>query len=187
MKHKISKDSSLEQMAAIVCSALKENGINVVLSGGAVVSIYTGNENPYPSYDLDFIREPLSKKVDDVMKALGFTKDKSKYWVFPDNPFFVEFPSDFLAIGDSTDIKVVELRRKEGTIRLLSPTDSIKDRLASFFYSQNDRQSLDQAVLIARKQEFSMKDVEAWSRKERQIEKFEIFKKRVEETAKSKK
>ena len=43
-----------EDVAALVCSSLQQRGIEVVLSGGAVVSVYT--ENEYESYDLDFIQ-----------------------------------------------------------------------------------------------------------------------------------
>ena len=44
---------SLEQVAALVCATLDRHGISVVLSGGAVVSIYSDDE--YVSFDLDFI------------------------------------------------------------------------------------------------------------------------------------
>jgi len=46
-------DMSLGEIAAFVCSHLRKHGINVVLSGGACVSIYTTNR--YQSYDLDFV------------------------------------------------------------------------------------------------------------------------------------
>jgi hypothetical protein len=58
----ISRDLIREEVAAAVCAALERAGIPVVLSGGSVVSIYSDNE--YESYDLDFIRTGLARKVD---------------------------------------------------------------------------------------------------------------------------
>jgi hypothetical protein len=49
--HEINEDSPLSEMATLVCSRLEADGISVVLSGGAAVSIYS--ENEYESYDLD--------------------------------------------------------------------------------------------------------------------------------------
>lgn len=70
----ITKTSSIEKVAAIVCDALLAAGMDVVLTGGAVVSIYTQNE--YESYDLDFILMSWNKNVDPVMEKLGFKKGK---------------------------------------------------------------------------------------------------------------
>ena len=52
-------EHSREEVAALVCDALSRAEIPVVLSGGAVVSIYSDNE--YESFDLDFIREGLAR------------------------------------------------------------------------------------------------------------------------------
>ena len=56
--HAITEQTTLEQLATPVCSALSESDISVVLSGGAAVSIYS--ENEYESYDLDFVPTTLS-------------------------------------------------------------------------------------------------------------------------------
>jgi hypothetical protein len=50
---RITASTTLEELAAIVSTTLDAAGITAVLSGGAVVSIYTNNE--YESSDLDFI------------------------------------------------------------------------------------------------------------------------------------
>ncbi len=41
---KITKKSDLRTVASIVCDCLLKNGIDAVLSGGAVVSIYTNKK-----------------------------------------------------------------------------------------------------------------------------------------------
>lgn len=72
---KITSKSTLEEIGAYVCQALKDQGIDAFLSGGAVVSIYTNNK--YESFDLDFVSFADRKKIKEVMLKLGFTK-KSK-------------------------------------------------------------------------------------------------------------
>ncbi len=59
---------SIGELAAFVCTHLKDNGIDVVLSGGACVSIYT--KNRYQSYDLDFIENVSAsrKKIKEVLR-----------------------------------------------------------------------------------------------------------------------
>ncbi len=89
---------SLEEAAALVCDALVQAGIPVVLSGGAVVSIYS--ENEYASFDLDFIRTGVARKVDAVMTELGFRKE-GRHWSHPDFPFWIELPPGPVQVGDS--------------------------------------------------------------------------------------
>lgn len=68
----INRDPPLEEIARLVCSRLEADGISVVLSGGAAVSIYS--ENEYESYDLDFIPTGLARRVDRTMEAMGFER-----------------------------------------------------------------------------------------------------------------
>jgi len=68
----IHEESTLEEVASIVCTALDESGISVVLSGGAAVSIYSDNE--YESYDLDFVPMGLARRVDRIMESLDFSR-----------------------------------------------------------------------------------------------------------------
>ena len=44
---------TMAELAAFVCSHLQKNSIDVVLSGGGCVTIYS--EGRYTSYDLDFV------------------------------------------------------------------------------------------------------------------------------------
>lgn len=169
---KIRKETSIEQLAAMICVELRKFNIEAVLVGGAVVSIYTLNE--YQSFDLDFVLPGLAKDVSTAMKNLGFVKGKSRHWIHPESPFFVEFPGSILAIGDSTDVEVKEFTTPAGKIKLLSPTSSIMDRLASY-YHWNDSQGLDQAVMIALKHPIDLKKIENWSKLEQAKEKFNTF------------
>lgn len=159
---KIDETSSLEQVATIVCNALDENGISVVLSGGAAVSIYSDNE--YESYDLDFVPTGLARRVDRVMESLGFAK-RQRHWVNPRNPYWVEFPSGPVAIGEEVIHDFAELRSAAGVLRLLHPTECVMDRLTWFIHTA-DRQCLEQAVQVARRHPVNLKRIERWAKGE---------------------
>lgn len=155
----IDEGSTLEEVATIVCTALGEDEISVVLSGGAAVSIYS--ENEYESYDLDFVPTGLARRVDRVMESLGFAK-RSRHWVHPRSAYWVEFPSGPVAIGDEVIHDFEELHSPVGLLRLLHPTECVMDRL-SWFIHDADRQCLDQAVEVARRHPIKLKRIERWA------------------------
>ena len=70
--------ASLEQLAALVCQTLADEGIDAVLVGGAVVSIYSNNE--YMSRDLDFITHAESKRVNAAMEKIGFKRSPGRHF-----------------------------------------------------------------------------------------------------------
>ncbi len=173
----ITKRTTLEELAGHVSQALIDAGVNAVLSGGAVVSIYSKNE--YESGDLDFISGAGLDRISVVMEGLGFTR-KGRCFLHGETTYFVEFPPGPLAIGDEL-IKsddVAEKKTKEGNIRLLTPTQCVMDRLAAYFH-WGDLQSLDQAVMVAQRQKISLAKLEAWAKKEGMADKLAIFKERV--------
>jgi len=57
------------------------------------------------------------------------------------------------------------LSREEGNkiLKILSPTECTKDRLVSY-YHWNDRQSLEQAILVCKKNEVDLKEIRRWSK-----------------------
>ena len=65
----ITKETALKELAAIVGKILKDANIDAVLTGGAVVSIYT--DNKYQSFDLDFITYSSYKELEKAFKELG--------------------------------------------------------------------------------------------------------------------
>jgi hypothetical protein len=166
-------DMSIEELAALVCEALRAAGVTVTLTGGACVAIWS--QGKYVSHDLDFIEEgpvPL-RKIAQVMKALGFSS-QGRHFVHPNTKFLVEFPTGPLTVGEERIERVSELTASTGTLRLLSPTDCVKDRLAAF-YHWNDRQSLEQALLVAKAQKVDLDNVERWSHGEDHDDKFQEF------------
>ena len=161
------------ELGAFVCSHLRVSNIRVVLTGGACASIYTDNE--YQSLDLDFIEEvPVTRrKLKEALAEIGF-KEKKRYFIHPDTEFFLEFPGGPLAVGEEPVKKVVDIEFPTGTLRLISPTDCVKDRLATFYY-WDDRQSLEQALLVTRNQDVDLLQIRRWSEGEGNLEKFERF------------
>ena len=59
-------------------------------------------------------------------------------------------------------------------MRLITPTDSVKDRLIAY-YAWNDDRSLEQAILVAINNDIDLENVKAWSEKEQELEKYEHF------------
>lgn len=77
-------------------------------------------------------------------------------------------------VGDQRVEQVAERKTPSGRLRLLSPTDCVKDRLAAYFH-WNDRQSLEQALLVVQAQTVDLKDIRRWSISEGHKEKFATF------------
>lgn len=168
------RDMNIGELGAYICSHLNNHGIQVALSGGSVVSIYA--QDKYVSLDLDFInlRHTTRQQLKTVLKEIGFEEQK-RYFVNNETEFFIEFPAGPLAVDNEPVAKLVELQFKTGVLRLLSPTDCVKGRLAAF-YHWGDRQCLQQAVWVAQMKQIDWNEVERWSKQEGEPEKYEVFK-----------
>jgi hypothetical protein len=113
------------------------------------------------------------QKFKTFLKEIGFGEQK-RYFVSEETEFFIEFPSWPLAVGNEPVEKLAELQFATGNLRLLSPTDCVKDRLSAF-YHWGDRQCLQQAVWVAQMKPIDWIEVERWSRQEGAAEKFVEF------------
>lgn len=163
---------SLSDLAGYLSEELRKRGVDTILVGGACVTIYS--ENRYQSYDLDYITYADAKKVKKALEELGFI-EKQKYFKHEECPWFVEFVAPPVAVGEEFIQKFNEVKTEFGTIKLLYPIDSVKDRLASY-YHWNDKQSLEQAVSICLEQDINFKELEKWSIREKRKDKFDVFK-----------
>jgi hypothetical protein len=167
----INPGMTIREIALAVSTVLLEAGIDLVLTGGAVVSIYT--ENRYQSYDLDFISHAGNKEIAETLSTIGFHA-KGRHFVHPDTDFFVEFPPPPLAIGNRPVKEVHQIHEGDQTLRLLTPTQSAMDRLAAYYF-WNDRQALEQAILISKNQKLNFDEIKKWSIEEGAEEKFHEF------------
>lgn len=168
---------SVEELAGLVCGALREAGITVTLTGGSCVAIWSSGK--YVSHDLDFIEEgPVPRRrVVEAMAKLGFHPE-GRHFMRSDCLYLVEFPVGPLMVGDERVERVSVRQTSAGQLRLLSPTDCVKDRLAAYFH-WNDLQALEQAVMVAQEQGIDLKDVRRWSKAENNLDKFATFRKRL--------
>ena len=79
---------------------------------------------------------------------------------------FVEFPGGPpLGIGEDNTIIPDEVVVNGTVIKLLSPTDCIKNRLASYIYFKAP-EGLDQAVLVAKNQDVNLSSIKKWCKSE---------------------
>ena len=91
-----------------------------------------------------------------------------------DTDLFVEFPAGPLAVGEEPVRRVDEMQLPTGILRILSPTDCVKDRLAAF-YHWDDRQSLEQALMVAEDNTVDIDEIRRWSEREGKPERFHQF------------
>jgi hypothetical protein len=168
----ISKMTQAE-LAAYVQSYLQKKGITVILSGGAAVAIYT--VNIFVTADIDLIDVYFAdrKKIIAAMKEIGFS-EKNRYFIHPDTKHIVEFPPGPLSVGEEPVRRIDEIKFSTGILRVISPTDCVKDRLAAYYF-WNDQQSLAQAILVAKHSRISINEIKRWSQTTGNMKEFKIF------------
>ncbi|MBN4066956.1 hypothetical protein JYU14_02615 [Simkania negevensis] len=166
------KTISLEDLAGLLSEELRKKGIEIILVGGACVTIYS--KNRYQSYDLDFVTYEDLSKVKQTLKLLNF-EESSGYFRHKNCPWIVEFVSPPVAVGDEPITKFSKRKTDMGTVKMLRAIDSIKDRLASYYHWE-DRQGLEQAVDICLEvPKINFNELKRWSKNEGYLEKFQQF------------
>lgn len=162
-----------EEVWKFVAWHLAKNGIETILVGGAVAAIYS--EGIYKSGDLDFVLKTYSADViPKVMESIGFKLSKGRHYIHPKCEKFVEFMFGPAGIGDDDKIKPDEVKIKGQTLYIYSPTDCIRDRMASYIHFKA-RECLDQAVLVAEKFPFNYNKVKDWCASEGAPEAYDAF------------
>ncbi|HEU0296405.1 MAG TPA: hypothetical protein VFR47_26960 [Anaerolineales bacterium] len=171
------KNMSRAELAAYLQDSLQSERISVVLSGGSAVSFYSNNK--YVSKDLDLINVSFARrsKIKSAMEKLGF-QEQGRCFVSSETQFFVEFPDGPLSVGEEPVKEISEFELATGTLRILSATDCVKDRLCAFYF-WNDQQGLAQAVLVAEIQKVNLKEIKRWSKAENKIKEYETFEKKL--------
>lgn len=174
------RDMTNLELAGYVASHLHKKGINVVLSGGACVSIYSHGK--YVSRDLDFVNTGLVRRnrIRKAMEEIGFAEDR-RYFEHPATDYLVEFPAGPLSVGEEPVKQIDEFQVVTGTFKIISPTDCVKDRLAAYYHWQ-DRQSLEQASLVAATNDIDLDEIERWSEVEGKHGEFMRIKHRLQES-----
>lgn len=162
-----------EDLWKFVASHLITENIDTVLVGGAVVSIYT--DGAYESGDLDLILTKLFvTNLTSAMKKIGFIK-KGRHFIHPEcHHLFIEFPKGPLEIGDDFSIIPDKVNVEGKIIKILSPTDCVKDRLATYIHFK-DRVGIEQALMVARKHPVKFESIKKWCEQEKALEIYDEF------------
>lgn len=164
----INRETTLEALAATISQALEAAGIQATLSGGSAVSVYAMNE--YESDDLDFVTSGSQAALQRAIEPLGFVPSVNRrQFEHPEVGWLVEFPPGPLGFGNRLvmheDVPV--LQTQFGPLRVITPTHSVLDRLAAYYYF-NDNQCWDQAAMVVRHQEIDWDAVARWVAEEGQ-------------------
>lgn len=175
----ITASTTLPQMAFIVGTALRSDQWSAVLTGGAAAAVYAPIE--VQSHDLDFIFE--FKLIEEAIPeqrilTLGFRR-KGTLYAHDLSPFTLEFPPGPLAIGEELVNEWSTLTDGDLTLDILSPTDSVKDRLCWFLH-YGDVAGMAQALAVARAQQIDLTNVESWAAREGRPDRFAIFLRELE-------
>jgi hypothetical protein len=158
------------EVAGLVGEHLSKRGINVVLSGGACVAYYS--QGKYVSMDLDFVNAGFAKRdrIKTAMEEIGFVEE-SRYFRHPDTKYLVEFPPGPLGVGEEQVRQIIDVKASTGTVRMISPTDCVKDRLAGY-YHWGDMPCLEQAIMVAQANKVDIDELARWSEREGKTEEF---------------
>lgn len=173
----ITPTSSLVEIAFEVCTALDARGYTAVLTGGSAATFYA--PDAYQSEDLDFVLAFGGGGGAEALRALGFSEQGGTYR-HPQSRFSLEFPAGPLAIGEDAVTTWRTFRKGNELLHVLSPTDSCRDRLASYLF-WNDFSGLEQAIAVrsAQAAEVDLEAVKAWCAREGHAKKYELFATRV--------
>ncbi len=98
----------------------------------------------------------------------------------PDTKFTIDFPRGPLAVGGDYVHETATLTNGDMTLRILSPTDCVRDRLAHFYHWE-DYTALKAAVGVAAANidNLDVGLLRSWSTREESLNKFAEFERRL--------
>jgi hypothetical protein len=176
----ITHKSTLADVCFAAARALEVQGITAVLTGGSAATLYA--PHVYTSHDADFVLE-RDESVDEITGALlsiGYRREtKSRIFVHPDTVFTIDFPRGPLAVGGDY-VHDVAILTDDTRLRILSPTDCVRDRLGHF-YHWDDFTALGAAVGVAKAhvEDVNMDVLRSWSKRKDKLEQFAEFERRI--------
>lgn len=159
---------------------LEGAGISTVLVGGAAVSVHTGSV--HRTTNLDLVPDDFQRgKIPDVLRRLKFVARRTRDFVHPECPHLpIRFPMGPVEIGGESPIAPDEIEIEGRRLHLLSPTDTVKDRLASYIH-RRAQPFFDQALLICQHQpdRVDLGKIERWCETEGAVSTFLELKRRL--------
>ena len=117
----------------------------------------------------------LSSPSERTILDLGFSATRTRgTYARPGTPFTLEFIDGPLAVGDTVIRAWATHRREDRLLHVLSPTDSVRDRLAGAIY-WNDFAAIRQALAIIRLHPVDMEAIRVWCEEEGGVRIFETL------------
>lgn len=117
-----------------------------------------------------------------VLRELGYREIGGTYH-HDINVFTVEFPPGPLSIGGDLVNTYDTVQRGSETLYILSRTDCVRDRLASFYFF-TDRSALAAAIAVAQTGPVNLAIIRRWSEKEGHASRFAEFYESLEKRTK---
>jgi hypothetical protein len=145
----IDQDSTLEDICYAVAGALHIVSEDAVLTGGSAAAMYA--PDVYTSDDADFVlrRGANGKEIIRALARIGFLPGPAVgTFVHHQSRFSVDFLKGPLAVGAEYLETSGTLTRGDLRLRILTPTDCVRDRLAHFYF-WSDYTALNAAVGVA--------------------------------------
>lgn len=139
---------TLMDLCFLVGTAFHNAGVPAVLTGGSAAEIYS--DARYHSDDADFV---IGFGATDTAKAvlanLGFVPTGNpRVFKHEQYRYTVEILPGSINVGSTVISEFRTIARGDQRLTLLTPTDSIRDRLCSYYY-WNERSGLRAALQIA--------------------------------------
>jgi len=134
----------------------------------------------YQSLDADFVIMRSVKGDADALALaeLGFSESQSGLYKHEESIFTLEFPAGPLGIGNDLITTWDTVHRGDLVLHVITRTDSVRDRLASFYY-YSDRSALSAAIHVAKSGPVDLKSVADWSQREGRTQRFREFEERL--------
>ena len=117
---------------------------------------------------MDFVSSERLTAIGDAIAALGFHgNDNARQFDHADTPWYLEFPPGPVALGNLRvrDDAVLILGPDYGPLRIVTPTQIIMDRMAAYAH-WNDNPSLDQAIMVAKRQDVDWPALYEWAERD---------------------
>ncbi|MFH1830349.1 MAG: hypothetical protein ABH871_06195 [Pseudomonadota bacterium] len=164
---------SLRQTVAQIREHLEKAGFDPVLTGKACAGVYMGAQQKPKAIEF-VVKEYNVNELDDAMKKIGFKLTSMNTYENKRSPFDIVFLPPPLTVGDDLVDDVVMVRARPGKVKLLNPTDCVRQRL-SVYYRWGDADALAEAVQVAKRNDIDMELVKRWSEWEWASDRYEEF------------
>lgn len=174
----LTANDDLRTIAFKVGTALIQDGIKAVVTGGSAATIYAPLANQSRGIDLILEVYPSVKDVEQSIAKLGFQR-AGRVYSHAQVPITLDFPDDQIHIGADQILSTAILTEGPLSLHILTPTDCVRDRLASFYWYR-DRSALKAALGVASLHPIDMQIVKEWSIRENEEEKFREFQERLD-------